>query len=305
MLPTDFTTTAAADSSSGTVAIGPPDGAQNIGTNAYVRLQFSKPVDRTSVNSNTVSVTADSDSVPVTFTYNLSGADIVGANVYPVNPLPPSTPVIVSVNGVLDYAGNTFKSAAMPPVSPVTATFTTAALPDLTNPSVTLDFPWYQAGISTSASFTCHYSEPMDPSSLNPSYTYIYSYVTNAGVPVNYAWSTDMMSLTMTPKTQLFANSQYSYQCEGAIDLTGNSQNFNWVIFYTGGTNSSAGPKLVYANPPSGMTNVPINTSEGPWAGSSLGLLFNEPVSPESMGNITLTQGGSAMPISVSAQDGN
>jgi hypothetical protein len=60
------------------------------------------------------------------------------------------------------------------------------------------------------------------------------------------------------------------------------------------------------ANPPNGMINVPVDTSQGPWNNSSLGLLFNEPVAQNSLGNITLTPaGGSPIPISVSIQYGN
>jgi hypothetical protein len=33
------------------------------------------------------------------------------------------------------------------------------------------------------------------------------------------------MSVTMTPTTPLFANAQYVYYCNSAIDLTGNGQN--------------------------------------------------------------------------------
>jgi len=51
---------------------------------------------------------------------------------------------------------------------------------------------------------------------------------------------------------------------------------------------------------------VPLTSTGGPWNNSSLMLLFNEPVTGESMGNITFTpQGGSAEPIGVYAEDGN
>ena len=98
-----------------------------------------------------------------------------------------------------------------------------------------------------------------------------------------------MTAVTMTPITPLFANSQYIYYCNGALDLTGNVQNNNSAGFYTGNGPSSTGPALLYANPPNGMTNVPVNSNSGPWNGSSLGLLFNEPVARRLLGQITLT----------------
>jgi hypothetical protein len=291
-----FTTGTATDTTSGTVKIGPPDGSINVGTNAYIRLQFSKPVDVTTINATNVAITTGGNPIPGTWSY--SGSDVTGANFSPENPLPASTQINVSVNGLLDYAGNLF--------SEPTATFTTAATPDYSTPTVSLDFGWNQSGIATNASFTCRYSETMDPSSVNPGNTYIYSFVTNATIPFTYTWSTDLMSVTMTPTTPLFTNSQYYYYCYGGIDLTGNGMSGNYVYFYTGNGPLSQGPTLLYANPPNGMTNVPVNTNNGPWYGSSLGLLFNEPIAGDSLGSITLTpNGGSPMPIAVYPEFGN
>jgi hypothetical protein len=295
---TYFYTAAGPDSSSGTVKIGPPDGAANVGTNAYIRLEFSKPVDRTTINSTTVAITTGGNPIPGSWSYSSSGADIYGANFSPVNPLPPSSSIKVVVNGLLDYAGNLF--------SEPTATFMTAATPDYSAPTATLDFTYWQPGIATNASFNCRYSEAIDPSSVTPSGLYIYSYVTNADVPVHYTFSADMMTVTMTPNSPLLANSQYIYYCNNAIDLTGNAQNNNSAGFYTANGPSSSGPTLLYANPPNGMTNVPVDTNQGPWDGSSLGLLFNEPFASESLGSITLTpNGGSPIPIGVYPQFGN
>jgi methionine-rich copper-binding protein CopC len=297
-----FTTGTATDTTAGTVKIGPPDGSTNVGTNAYIRLQFSKAVDVTTINSTNVAITTSGNPIPGSFSYSYNGNDVVGVDFSPVNPLPPSSPIAVNVSGVLDYAGNTFQSA--------NATFNTGATPDYSNPSVTLDFGYWQSGVATNASFTCHYSEAMDPSSVNPSNTYIYSYVANGNNwstdPWTYTWSTDLTSVTMTPTSPLFANAQYYYNCSGAIDLTGNGQNNNSAGFYTGNGPLSQGPTLLYANPPNGMTNVPVDSNQGPWYGSSLGLLFNEPVASESVGNITLTpNGGSPMPIGLYPEFGN
>jgi hypothetical protein len=300
---TYFNVAGGPDTTPGTVKIGPPNGSINVGTNVYIRMIFSKPINRAMFSSANIQITTGGNPIPGTWSFSyVSGTnDSTGAYFSPVNPLPPSSPISVSVSGVLDYAGNTFTTA--------TSNFTTAALPDYTTPTATLDFPYGQGGIATNASFTCHYSEPMDPSSVNPSNTYIYSYVAggnNYGTdPWTYTWSTDLTSVTMTPTTPLFANSQYYYYCGGAIDLTGNGMNATDAVFYTGNGPSSQGPTLLYANPPNGMTNVPLNNIGGPWT-SILGLLFNEPVNAESLGNITLTPtGGSSLPIGVVAEWGN
>jgi hypothetical protein len=295
---TYFYTSAGPDTTPGTVTIGPPNGVINVGTNAYIRLQFSKPVDVTTINATNVAITNGGNPIPGSWSYNYSGNDVTGANFTPVNPLPPSTPISVSVSSLLDYAGNTFNSAS--------STFTTAATPDYSTPSVSLDFSSWQTGVATNASFNCRYSEAMDPSSVNPGNTYIYSYVNSATIPFTYTWSSDLMTVTLTPTTPLFANAQYYYQCYSAIDLTGNGQSNGWSGFYTGNGPLSQGPVLLYANPPNGMTNVPVDTNQGPWYNSSLGLLFNEPVAGDSLGNITLTpSGGSPIPVGAYTEYGN
>jgi hypothetical protein len=286
------------DTTPGTVKIGPPDGSANIGTNAFIRLQFSKPVDSTTINSTNVQITTSGNPIDGTWSYNVSSGDVVGANFSPVNPLPPSSLISVSVSGLQDYAGNTFAAAS--------STFTTAATPDYSSPNVSLDFSYWQSGIATNASFNCRYSEAMDPSSVNSGNTYIHSYVDSGNIPVTYTWSSDLMTVTMTPTTPLFADAQYIYYCNSAIDLTGNGQSNGSAGFYTGNGPLSQGPTLLYANPPNGMTNVPVDTSQGPWYNSSLGLLFNEPVAGDSLGNITLTPlGGSPIPISANTEYGN
>jgi hypothetical protein len=295
---TYFTTATGPDTTPGTVKIGPPNGSVNVGTNAYIRLVFSKPVDLTTINSTNVTITTGGNPIPGTWSYTYSSSNVVEANFSPVNPLPPSSPITVSASGLLDYGGNTFTSAS--------ASFTTAALPDYTAPTATLDFSSWQSGVATNASFTCLYSEPMDPASVTPSNTYIYSYVNSGNIPVTYTWASDLMAVTMTPTTPLFSNSQYIYYCNGAIDLTGNGQQNNSAGFYTGNGPVAVGPSLVYANPPSGATNVPLNTIGGPWNNTSLMLLFNKPVSSDSMANVTFTPaGGSAEPIAVYPEDGN
>jgi hypothetical protein len=306
---TYFTTTASgADTASGTVKIGPPNSSVTVGTNAYIRLQFSKPFDPTTINAGTVAVTSGGTSVPGSFSINNSGGDYTGASFSPVNPLPASATIKVTAKGLLDYAGNTFKQN--------TAQFTTAPGPDFSTATVALDFGSGATGIATNASFTCRYSKPIDPSSITPSGVYVYDESANASMTSTYAFSADMMSVTMMPVSALNPNSPYDYHCNYAIDLTGNATQNAYVSFTTGSGPSTAGPTLLYANPPSGATNVPVNTNQGPFGNyydnyeyygyTSLGLLFSEPIAENSLGNITLTPaGGSPLAISVSQNIGD
>ena len=82
---------------------------------------------------------------------------------------------------------------------------------------------------------------------------------------MTYNISSDLMSVTMTPTSPLYFNSQYNYRCFNAIDLTGNGQSNDQRTFYTGNSTSSAGPTLLQVNPPNGFTNVALNTNNGPW----------------------------------------
>ena len=295
---TYFTTGAGPDSTPGTLTVGPPNGSQHVGTNAYIRINFSKPADRATVNSSNIVVTQSGNPINGYWTFNYHGADLYGANYVPYNALPASSTIQVAVSGVLDYAGNSFNNP--------TTTFTTGPTPDYNSPTVSLDFGGNTYGIGTNASFSCRYSEPIDPSSISPSSTYLYSYVTNAVVPVTYSLSSDMMTLTMVPLAPLFANSEYNYYCYNALDLTGNAQQNGSSYFYTAGGPVTVPVTLLAVNPPNGATNVAINTNQGPWNNSSMGLLFSAPVAADSLGQITITpSGGSPIPVGVTPEYGN
>jgi hypothetical protein len=296
---TYFTTTSTgADTTSGTVKIAPPNGSVNIGTNGSIRVVFSKPVDPTSVNASTIAVTTGGNAVPGSLSLNSSGNDYLGASFYPVNPLPASSTIQAGVNGVLDYGGNSFAKA--------TTKFTTGPGPDFTTAAVSLDFSYGATGIATNASFSCRYSKPIDPGSITPSGVRLYSYATSAYVSVGYTFSSDMMSVTMTPTSALTPNTQYSYSCYNAIDLTGNAAQNSYRYFTTGSGPSTSGPTLLYANPPNGATNVALDTNQGAFNSTSLGLLFSEPLAENSLANITLTPvGGSPLAIGLSQNIGD
>jgi len=89
---TYFTTTASgSDTTPGTVKVGPPNGSVSVGTNAYIRLQFSKPFDTTTANASTIAVTSGGVAIPGSFSFNNTSSDYTGASFSPLNPLPASS----------------------------------------------------------------------------------------------------------------------------------------------------------------------------------------------------------------------
>jgi hypothetical protein len=287
---TYFTTTASGpDTIPGTVKIGPPNSSVAVGTNAYIRLYFSKPVDASTINSTNVQVTTGGNPIPGTFSYAYTNNDVLQVNFSPVNPLPPSSIIKVTTSNLLDYAGNTF--------TPATSTFTTAATPDLSQASVSYEFGGNTQNIGTNAAFTCLYTKPMDPSSFTPNNVYIYDYATNKNIPITYTFASDLMAVTLTPNSPLTPNTQYNYECFNAIDLTGNGQSDNGGPYFTTGSGpSTTAPQLLYANPPNGVTGVALNDNNGPWYSTSLMLQFSESLAENSIGSVTLTpQGGSPL----------
>ncbi len=290
---TYFTTTATGpDTTAGKVKIGPANGSVAVGTNAYIRLYFTKPVDATTINTTNIQITKGGTAIPGTFSYVYTSNDVLQVDFSPVNPLPPSSVITVATSGLQDYAGNTFTAA--------TASFTTAATPDMSQASVSYEFGGNTQNIGTNAAFTCLYTKPMDPSSFTANNVYVYDYATGKNIPVTYSFASDLMAVTLTPTSALTPSTQYNYECYNALDLTGNTQNNNGGPYFTTGSGpATTAPQLLYANPPNGVTGVALNDNNGPWYSTSLMLEFSEALAENSIGSVTLTpQGGTPLATS-------
>ena len=122
-----FTTGTTADSATPTVtSVGPPNGTTGAGINAAVILMFSKAIDPITVTGSTVSITGGAQTVvPASISFN---STLTEAIITPLAPLPGSTVMTITINGVTDTQGHS--------VTPLTTTFTTAAGPVLTPPTV-------------------------------------------------------------------------------------------------------------------------------------------------------------------------
>src|SRR4029077_12349740 len=86
----------------------------------------------------------------------------------------------------------------------------------------------------------------------------------------------------------------YAYN---ALDLTGNPQNNSFSQFTTGFATSSTIPAVVNTNPENLLTGAATNTG--------IQVLFNEPIRPESIVNVTLLQGGTPVSATPSISQGD
>jgi len=114
----NFTTGTASDGVAPTVlGVAPPDGATGVGVNALIVVTFSEAVNPLTVSGSTIRVTGGGFTVvPASVSFTGSNTQVT---VTPVQPLPDTTELTISVSGVEDVAGHA--------VTPFTSSFTTSA----------------------------------------------------------------------------------------------------------------------------------------------------------------------------------
>jgi RHS repeat-associated protein len=259
------------------VSVSPPNGWTNVGDNGYVRLIFSEPIDPLTLNSNTVvlsgaGITVVPDSI--SFTNNNQSVMIV-----PHAPLPDSTVMTVTINGVTDSAGNA--------VVPQTTRFTTGANPDFSSPVVVAVNPSPGAvNVPTNAIISVQLSEPIDPTTVTGSGINLDYNGTN--LPGAYSVSADGQTINFLPNAPLSPNSYMEATFgNGITDLAGNPCcSGSWhTTFQTRAGPSATAPQVQQVVPASGATAIPTN--------SQIMIQFNEPVDAAKLQGIVLNGGGS------------
>ena len=299
-LYTYFQTGTATDTTAPTVvSVSPINGTSNVGVNAFALVKFSKAIDPISVTGSTIQVSYGSQPTlvpPVSITfgrYTVAAPDFDYVTVTPQAPLPANTLITVAINGVTDMQGNA--------VVPQTIQFTTGPRPDTTAPSVVFVNPDYgTSNVPTNAAIVVQFNKQMDTSTICDSpcgSTFLYDTVTGLHVPGTMTFSPDLTSFTFVPSAPLLVNRTYYVYVESALDLTGNPQS-NFVSYFTTSfAASSTIPAVVNTNPENNLTGVPVNTV--------VEVLFNEPIRPETITNVTLLQGGTPVSVNPSLSQGD
>ena len=251
-------------------------------------MQFSKPIDPTSVNGTTVQISGGAQTViPLSISFDTTGSMV---KITPLAPLPPSTLMTVTVNGVSDQEGNVVTTA--------TSQFTTGAGLDLTVPSVIAVSPNANDTIPTNTgAFTIEFSEPMDPLSVNTTTLYLYDTVTSLHIAGSVSASSDGKTFSFLPSGTLPTGHLVYLQVNGSWDLTGNSIGSPYWYFTIGSGPDTTPPTVTEVNPPAGIANVGTN--------AQMQIEFSKEISPTSLAGVQLLQGGNPVAATLSVSRAN
>jgi len=239
-------------------AVVPAAGATAIPVNTTVQVTFSEPMDVTTItNVNILLRNVGTNAlIPATVTYN--GTTRV-ATLTPTGPLSNATQYRVEVTtGVKDVSGNALAAQ-------FNSTFTTAAAPDTTAPTIVSRTPTNGAtsqAINTNVTLT--FSEPMDAATITATTITLTTTTGAVAVPATVTYNAATNTATLDPTTDLANNTSYTITVtNGVKDVAGN------VVVGTAGqpltstftTIPDTTAPTVTARTPTAATGVPAGTN--------------------------------------------
>jgi hypothetical protein len=140
-------------------------------------------------------------------------------------------------------------------------TFTTAAGPDVTPPTVISTIPTNAAtNVPTNQTVTATFSKAMNPATLNAA-SYKLQGPSGAAVAGEVTYAAIGDTVTLAPATTLAPNTLFTATLTTMVtDLAGNALASNYVwSFTTGAAPNTTPPEIVTTSPANAATNVPIN----------------------------------------------
>lgn len=235
-----FTTAAAtapSDITPPTVVDGsqvPADTATNVATNEAVSVAFDEVLDPGSVNTSTFLLTGPG-SVPVAGSVRYNGTT---ATFTPLVDLQNSSSYTATVTtGIKDLAGNAM-------TLPVSWTFTTAAVQDITPPILIARSPVSGAiNVPVTTSISAQFNEALDPSSVTSASVSVTLTTGGFVFPVAGSVLYSNNTITFVPSANLAFRSTYTITIRSSVtDLAGNAltANISWS-FTTGNPGPGGG----------------------------------------------------------------
>jgi spore maturation protein SpmB len=287
-----FTTGSAVDDDAPVVkAVGPPAGAAEVGVNALIRVRFTEPVNAITVSAVSIRLSAgDRTLMPASISF--TDAANTQVTVTPLEPLPDSALVTITIEGVEDLAGNA--------VTPRTTTFTTHSRADVDPPQLLRTSVVHgQADVPVNSVFTLEFNEPVDPPTvLDPPQIVLHDHVVGQRA-ATLEVSPDGRTVTLTPAGPLAVGRPHSLSVCAVQDLAGNSYFYCafGFVFTTAFAVDTTAPEVMATNPADGTTGAPPN--------AQVQVRFNEPVQATSLDGVQLLSGGSSVPVTFALSDGN
>ena len=264
-------------------AVAPANNATNIGDNATVRFSFNKVMDTISINPSTVTLSNGATQLPYTEAFSTEN-NVTYVVLTPLSPLPDNSAITLSLtNGITDLVAQ--------PITAETVTFHTGngpalAAPQLVSQSVTNS----QTNVPVNSTFSWTFNEPLDPSAYL--FVSLYSYALSANVTATSSISTDGLTITLIPSSPLLPSTEYQLCYNGVPDMQGNVTSESCVYFYTSSAPDTTPPQVLFTVPSAGGNGVELN--------SILETVFNKPLSPTSLGQVTLSLNGTVIPSTAS-----
>jgi len=271
------------------IATSPAANAANVPFNQQIAATFSQPMDPTTLNPATFTVTAPGG-VPVAGAVTYVAAASIITFSPTVGLLPLTTYVATITSGTQSSTGLTLASN-------YAWAFTTGAAPDTTPPTVVSTLPLNSAtDVPFNQAITANFSEAMDPSTINPT-TFIVTAPGDLPVSGLVSYAAISNSVTFTPTAQLPANTLLKATVTSdAKDLAGNTLLVNYVwTFNTSSTPDTIAPTLTVAVPNDGAMNIPFN--------QVISATFSEAMNPLSLTSTSfqlVSSGGSPVAATIS-----
>ncbi len=268
-LPVNYTwtfTTAPAPVAPTVASTSPVNGATNVPITGTVSATFDTVMDATTITTSTFTVSDTTGAVsydPATKTATYTPSAGLAYNM---------TYAATLTTGVQNSAGT--------PLANYTWTFTSAAAPSSTPPTVTLVTPENgTTNVPVNTIIVATFSEAMAASTINA------ANFTVSGVSGTVSYSASTYTATFTPSSQLASGATYTASISSAVtDLAGNHlASFLWS--FTTGTGADTTSPYV-------MTVVPANQSTGIPADTVIRAVFSEPVNVTTSSFLVESSGG-------------
>jgi len=255
----------------------PASHAPAVPVNSALTATFSEAMDPATITSLTFTVA--NGLTPVTGAVVYSG---VTATFTPSSTLPPGTLLTATITtGAKDPQGVALAANYV-------WTFTTAATPDTTPPTVSSTIPASGAtNVPVGNALTATFSEAMNPLTITTT-TFT---LKHGSTPVLGTVIYSGVTATFTPSTSLAPSTLFTATITtGVTDLAGNAlvSTYTWT-FTTGATPDTTPPTVSSTAPANGATNVPV--------GNALTATFSEAMNPLTITTTTFTLKQGSTPV--------